>query len=539
MKKYIVSLGLLLGLTSSSFAQIEKQVKVENGLLEGVKNPTTNITIFKGIPYAAPPVGELRWKDPQPANSWSGIRKADKFGNNAMQKNVFGDMNFRSSGMSEDCLYLNVWTPAKKGTEKLPVLVYYFGGGLVAGDGSEPRYDGESLAQKDIVVVTINYRLGVFGFFSLPELSAESPHHSSGNYGYLDQLAALKWVKQNIAAFGGNPDHVTIGGESAGSISVSVQMASPISKNYFQQAMGESGAAIEPTLFPIPLQQAEEKGIAFENKMKVKSLAELRAIPASQLLDSAFNVSQGPIVTTIDGYIIPKTLPESFDQKQQNDVPLLVGWNSAEVPYQFLMGPTPLTKESYVTKINSIYGDQADKVLQLYPANNEDELIHSATALASDRFIVYSTWKWSDLAIQNGTKSVYRYLFSRMRPPFADASKNLVAGLAGGVSKAKSNTPKIKVIGATHASEIEYALGNLYSNKVYGWTPEDYAVSKTMETYFANFIKTGNPNGKYLPTWKPLLKNQPAQYINIDVKSKLETENNIDRYDFLNTEYSK
>ncbi|MGN6179364.1 MAG: carboxylesterase/lipase family protein, partial [Mucilaginibacter sp.] len=232
-----ISLAIFLALFAAyAFAQNDLQVKISNGTLQGVRD-SAGIRSFKGIPYAQPPVGNLRWKEPQPPQNWSGILIADHFGNQAMQKRIYSDMIFRSSGVSEDCLYLNVWTPARSAKEKLPVLVYFYGGGFMAGDGSEYRYDGESLATKGIVTVTVNYRLGIFGFLAHPELTQESPHHASGNYGLLDQHAALEWVKKNIAAFGGDPDKVTIGGESAGSMSVSVQVASPLSKGLFRGAI--------------------------------------------------------------------------------------------------------------------------------------------------------------------------------------------------------------------------------------------------------------------------------------------------------------
>src|SRR6476620_11622090 len=245
MKRSLFFLLLLTFTASVTIAQLNDaapRVKISNGTLEGVNE--SGIRTFKGVPFAAPPVGGLRWKEPQPVKNWTGVRKADKFGPRAMQLPVFGDMNFRSDGMSENCLYLNVWTPAKTGSEKLPVLVYFYGGGFMAGDGSELRYDGESMARKGIVAVTVNYRLGIFGFLSHPELTKESPHHASGNYGLLDQSAALQWVQKNIAAFGGDPKKITIAGESAGSFSVSAQMASPLSKNIIAGAIGESGSLL-------------------------------------------------------------------------------------------------------------------------------------------------------------------------------------------------------------------------------------------------------------------------------------------------------
>lgn len=517
------------------------QVKIENGLLEGTANASTGIRSFKGIPFAQPPVGDLRWKEPQPVQNWKGVRKADHFGNNAMQKNVFGDMMFRSAGMSEDCLYLNVWTPSKSFKEKLPVLVYFYGGGFVAGDGSESRYDGESMAQKGIVTLTVNYRLGVFGFLSHPELTAESPHHASGNYGLLDQHAALEWVKKNIAAFGGDPQRVTIAGESAGSVSVCAQMVSPLSRDLIAGAIGESGAMIAPTLSAVPLAEGEKNGVTFAQKVNASSLAALRAIPADQLLEMASKKGMPPMPSTVDGYFLPKTPDEILAAGEQAHVPLLAGWNSAEVPYQFFMWGDMPTPENYLKKLNQIYPGKADEALKLYPGSNQDEVIKSATELGSDRFIVYSTWKWAELAAKTGGKPVYTYVFGKARPAMVAAMGNAKAGLAGGIIKdgtgdAPSKAPAAYP-GAPHASEIEYAMGNLAGNKVYDWKPEDYKVSATMEDYFANFIKTGNPNGKGLTEWKAN-KGSLTQNININVETKLEPVA-TERYQFLDQQYTR
>ncbi|WDF81085.1 carboxylesterase family protein [Mucilaginibacter sp. KACC 22773] len=543
MRKPFLAVLLLVQLTTVKVIAQTNQVTIGNGTLEGVKEAGSPVTIFKGIPFAQPPVGDLRWKEPQPAKNWTGVLKADHFGSNPMQRPVFGDMNFRASGMSEDCLYLNVWTPAKTMKEKLPVLVYFYGGGLVAGDGSESRYDGESMAKRGIVALTVNYRLGIFGFFSHPELTAESPNHSSGNYGYLDQHAALDWVKKNIAKFGGDPDHVTIAGESAGSISVSIQMASPLSKNLINAAIGESGAGIKPTLNSIPLADAEKNGAKFAINMKAGSIADLRAIPAADLLNAAYSANATPNTPTIDGYLLPKSLPEIFEAGEQAKIPILVGWNSAEVPYQFVMRADAPTLDNYKKALNTLYGDKAGEVMKLYPASTDEEVIKSATALSSDRFIVYSTWKWADLQIKTGGKPVYRYCFSRIRPAMTAQMGNAAPGLAGGVVKNNGGMamPKMPAaVGASHASEIEYAMGNLGGNKVYAWTPDDYKVSETMESYFANFIKNYNPNGAGLPKWDANTTGKsPVKFMDIDVKSGQKTENDRDRYLFLDKEYMK
>lgn len=515
------------------------QAKVVNGVLEGT-NEASGIRSFKGIPYAKAPVGDLRWKEPQPAKNWIGIRKADHFGANAMQKKIFGDMLFRSSGMSEDCLFLNVWSPAKSSAEKLPVLVYFFGGGFVAGDGSEARYDGESMAKKGIVTLTVNYRLGVFGFLAHPELTKESPHHASGNYGLMDQNAALKWVQQNIAAFGGDPKRVTIAGESAGSISVFAQMASPLSKNLIAGAIGESGAMIKPTAAPITLAEGEKKGIAFAEKANATSLTALRALSADALLDAAAQPGAFSVSATVDGYFLPKLPVAIFAAGEQAHVPLLAGWNSTEVPFQALMGGEAPTPENYLNKLKQLFADRADEVLKLYPGATSEEVINSATALASDRFIVYSTWKWLDLHSKTGGKPTYSYIFSKPKPPMNSEFANATPGLAGGITKNISpivSKPQAAV-GAPHAFEIEYAMGNLATNKVYAWTPEDYKISATMLQYFADFIKTGNPNGSGLPKWSSI-NGGNVSLMNIGVQTKEEKEQNRGRYLFLDQVYEK
>jgi len=515
------------------------EVSISNGKLEGARNASTGIAIFKGIPFAQPPVGELRWKAPQPVANWQGTRSAHHFGNNPMQKNVFGDMLFRSSGMSEDCLYLNVWTPDANAKEKLPVLVYFYGGGFVAGDGSESRYDGESLARKGIVTLTVNYRLGIFGFFSHPELSAESPYHGSGNYGLLDQQAALAWVQKNIAAFGGDPKRVTIAGESAGSIAVNAQMASPLSKNLIAGAIGESGGMIAPTLPPLPLAKAEENGVNFSKAAGVSGLAALRAISDTALLNLAAKPGAFQTSATVDGYFLPQTPAEIFAAGKQAQVPLLAGWNSTEIPYGgFMWGEAP-TPENYRKRIAQQYPTDSAKVFALYPASNEQEVIASATALASDRFIVYSTWKWLELHLANSNQPVYRYVFGRPRPPMVASMGNAQSGLAGGVVRGATPPSKLPppMNGAAHAVEIEYALGNLAGNKVYEWTKEDYAVSATMEDYFANFIKTGNPNGKKLPNWPVNKKGEEIWEMHINVESKAVKEMHRERYLFLEKQY--
>jgi para-nitrobenzyl esterase len=488
----------------------DKQVRTANGMVEGTLEKS-GVLSFKGIPFAAPPVGDLRWKEPQPAKNWEGVLKADHFGPRAMQMNIFGDMAFRSSGMSEDCLYLNVWTPSVKPKTLLPVLVYFYGGGFVAGDGSEYRYDGESMAAKGMVALTVNYRLGVFGFLAHPELSRESPYHGSGNYGVLDQAAALRWVQQNIKAFGGDPKRVTIAGESAGSISVSALMASPLSKDLIAGAIGESGSLLG-ALPAVPLEKGEATGVEFAKSVGAASLAELRAMPAQKLSTAALQFGPFRFSMTIDGHFFPKDPYAIYEAGEQAHVPLLAGWNSAEVNYFLVMGTNKPTVDNFKKAVEKLYGDQAEEVLAQYHAPTDDEVQAVATDLASDRFISFSTWKWIDLQARTGGRPVYRYLFSRVRP----------AKRSGGKEAPQQ--------GAAHASEIEYALGNLDSNKTYAWTDDDYKVSRTMQTYFANFIRTGDPNGGGLPAWPALNGSPGSRVMHIDVNTGAEPEAHRGRY---------
>lgn len=526
----------LFVITSATTVPAQDRVRIANGILEGV--PDNGVRSFKGVPFGAPPVGDARWKPPQAVRNWDGVREAKKFGARCMQRNVFGDMNFRANGMSEDCLFLNVWTPARSGREKLPVLVYFYGGGFIAGDGSEPRYDGASMAAKGIVAVTVNYRLGVFGFMAHPELTKESPHKASGNYGLLDQHAALKWVQQNIAAFGGDPKRVTIAGESAGSISVSAQMASPLSKNLLAGAIGESGS-IMGALSAVPLAEGEQAGVKFGEAIGKTSLAALRAMPADQLLEATAKPGLPRFSPTIDGWFFPKSAFAIFAAGEQARVPLLAGVNSAESGYFGVLGRETPTVENYKKALERLYPGKADEVFKLYPATNETEVMDAAQDLASDRFISYSTWKWTDLSTKTGGKATYYYRYERPRPAMRPEMGNAQAGLAGGVIRNPqpgNAAPRPPARGAVHSAEIEYAMGNLDSNKVYAWTPDDYKVSKTMQEYFANFIKTGNPNGKGLPNWPKFAE---GQRLIIDVNTRAEADKTRARYEFLDQFYKK
>jgi para-nitrobenzyl esterase len=509
-------------------------ITTANGVIAGSEDSISGIRSFKGIPFAAPPVGQLRWQPPHPVSPWQGVYDATHFGPRAMQLPVFGDMAFRSNGMSEDCLYLNVWTPTRSETEALPVLLYFYGGGHIAGDGSEPRYDGAELAQQGIIVLTANYRLNIFGFFAHPDLSQESPYHASGNYGLLDQVAALQWVHENIAAFGGDPRRITIAGESAGSMSVSALMASPLSKGLIAGAIGSSGALIG-RLGPVPLAEAEAIGMVFGKNLGATNSTALRAIPAQTLLNATVGTGVRYFPPVIDGYFLPSSLPDLYAEGEQAQVPLLVGWNSEEMNYEGVMGRTPPTASAFRQVLNTLYGDHASEALKVYPTTTDDEAMQSATDLAGDRFIGYSTWKWATLHHKTGNHSVYRYLYAHPRPPMTPAMGNAVAGLAGGVltnvpTDAHRPTPPR---GAVHSADIEYFMGTLATNPVYAWTEEDYQMSNLMQSYYANFVKSGDPNHTESPIWLPIaeLNGVPVMYIDID--PHLEIAQNEARYEFL------
>jgi para-nitrobenzyl esterase len=453
------------------------RVRTTLGLLEGAGPDSGGVRVFRGIPYAAPPVAALRWRPPQPLKKWTGIRATSSFAPRCMQQPIFGDIIFRSKEMSEDCLYLNVWTPARSSHERLPVLVYFHGGGFVAGDGSEPRYDGASMARHDVVMVTLNYRLGVFGFLAHPGLSDEVTWHGSGNYGLLDQVAALRWVHDNIAAFGGDPARVTLGGESAGSVSVSALMASPLSRRLIVGAIGESGSILG-ALPAVALAQAQATGVKFANTLGVSSVEALRALPAEQLLEGAGKFGVFAFDRTVDHYLFPKSPTALYAAGEQAHVPLLAGSNSEEMSSSAVLGPEPATVAGYGRAVERLYGAQADAVLQAYRASTDgDPVLDAAQALASDRFIAHSTWRWTDAATRTGSKPTFYYYYSRRRPPPPPAR------------------------GAVHAAEIEYALGNLALSLAYAWTPGDYGLSQVMQSYLVSFIRTGNPNAPGLPSW--------------------------------------
>ena len=529
-KQFFITLAAMF-LTIGASAQDAPQAQTGNGILEGINE--SGIKVFKGVPFAAPPVGNLRWAAPQPVQKWDGIRKADEFGPNPMQENVFGDMMFGTKKMSEDCLYLNIWTPAKTMDEKLPVFIYFNGGGLMAGSGSEPRYAGLPMARRGIVAITANYREGIFGFFAHPQLSKETSYKGSGNYGFLDQAAAIKWVKDNISAFGGDPDRITIMGESAGSMSVSALMASPLTRNLISQAMASSGSVLgsRPVL---SLKEAEEAGVETTKRLGCKSIKDLRALSADELMKRAA-VKSVPSYN-IDNYFFTEQPAETYAKGEQAQVPCLIGNNSSEMVPAYILQGKPATIENLKPIVEKAFNVSADKLLPMYGINTDADIMKlPGYQLAGDIFIAYATWKWMNVQQQTCSKPVYRYVFCRPRPDMV--IKNKEAGLAGGVQDKKSDAPAApKIPGAIHSADIEYEMGNLSTNKVFAWNADDYAVSDIFQSYYANFIKTGNPNGLGLPEWTPINGLAVAPVMQIDVNTYLKADPQMEnRYKLIDS----
>ncbi|HEY1465028.1 MAG TPA: carboxylesterase/lipase family protein [Terriglobales bacterium] len=512
-----VILFLTLIVTSFSlFAASSPVVKTASGKMAGKQDGA--VRTFLGIPYAAPPVGGLRWKAPQPVAKWRGVRKATEFGARCMQGPIYPDMIFRDSGSSEDCLYLNVWTPSKNAKEKLPVMVWIYGGGYIAGATSEPRQDGTNLAKnQNVVVVSMNYRLGVFGFFVHPELAKESGHNSAGNYGLLDQNAALHWVQDNIAAFGGDPGNVTIFGESAGSFSVSAQMASPLSKGLMEKAIGESGGAFSKTglTFELMASREEKDPKTLGAAVGAQTLAEFRAVPAQKLLDATMKQNGGfGFGPDVDGYFLPQSPEEIFAAGKQNDIPLLAGWNHDEG--SFMIEAAKPTAETYKTLVQKQFGDNTNEILRLYPGENDAQALRSAGDLAGDQFIAWSTWRWISAQANTGKQPIYRYRFD-LGPTNESTGKRV----------------------AFHSSEIEYVFGQLDSRPHVTWTSDDRQLSAEMQKYWANFARSGDPNADGLPRWPVYTSTTGWEVMHLDAVSEAHPDDLRERYLFLDKVWGK
>jgi para-nitrobenzyl esterase len=470
-----------LWLASPAGAQV-READVTGGRVSGVA--ANGIVSFKGIPFAAPPVGASRWKAPQPVKPWTGVRQASSFATSCMQDASAAKLFNAPEGVSEDCLYLNVWTPAKSASESLPVMVWIYGGGFVLGQTSVPLYDGTKLAEKGVVIVSVSYRVGAFGFLAHPDLSRESGK-GSGNYGLQDQIAGLQWVKANIAKFGGDPNRVTIFGESAGGISVSMLAASPAAKGLFQRAISESGGSFgsakygnEGGVNVPPLRVAEATGKKFLEKLGVTDIKAAREIPAEKI-----QAAQGPGLSAsywpvFDGDVLPGDQYELYQAKRFNDTPVLIGTNSDEGALFVQPGATVARFEKLV---RDGFGPQADAILAAYPHSTDAEALTSTKGIFRESTFAWHTWAWAMLQTEKGKGKAFVYYFDHRTP----------------------RSPN----GANHGDEIAYVFKNL-GGRAIGVPgppppvrPEDTRISELMSSYWVNFAKNGDPNGPGLPVW--------------------------------------
>ena len=461
----------VLLIATAGFAAIDDPVRTSGGLVSGATGSIADVRVYKGIPYAAPPVGDLRWKAPKAAAPWQGVKQAAKFSPICYQT-PYGRTSIyfmEPETMSEDCLYLNVWTPAKSNKERHPVMVWIHGGALTRGSASIPTYDGDALAKKGVVVVTINYRLNVFGFFAHPELTKESDRNSSGNYGLLDQVAALEWVQKNVAAFGGDPKRVTIFGESAGSWSVNYLMATPLAKGLFQGVIGESGGTFADMR---KLRDAEAAGQKFATAAGADSLQALRAKSAEELLKLPSAMTATP---NVDGWMFPEDVYTIFSKGKQNDVPLLAGSNADEAK-SLAPWPASGTAASFIDQSRRRFGDKTDEFLKIYPAGSNEEATASHYASFRDFLFGWEMRTWVRASTKTGKSKAYLYYFSRVPPG-----------------------PTSAQYGSYHASEIAYVFQNLLPPRP--WEDTDRKLSDAMSSYWVNFATTHDPNGKGLAKW--------------------------------------
>ncbi len=500
-----ISVALALGLSARAGAD-PLTVKTALGKIHGKTINDGKVRAFLGLPYAAPPVGELRWKAPVPAAKWKGTRDATKYGAHCMQGRVFDDMVFQDSGENEDCLYLNVFAPSTaKKNSKLPVMFWIHGGGYRGGSASEPRHNGDFLPLKGVVLVTINYRLGIFGFLATTDLAKEAGG-SAGNYGLMDMVAALHWVHDNVAKFGGDPDNVTIFGESAGSFAVSTLMAAEPARGLFEKAIGESGGALslgDPDAPSAAEHEAKEQ--AWVESLGMKSLADLRAMPAADLLAAASKRGGPGFPTVIDGKFLTEPIAETYAAGKQAHVPLLAGWNRDENSGM----ARDMTAEKWKAMAAQIYGDHAAEVLSFYPADTDEQAVRSAIDYGSDSFIAFSTWRWIDAQTKTGDAPVYRYHFEQPAPP----------------SKFHPGWY------AFHSDDIEYVFGTLDTRPEATWLPEDRKLSDEMMGYWTNFAKTGDPNGAGLHEWPRFDKDSTILHLDSEIMARPDTLRA--RYEFL------
>lgn len=506
-----VTVSQLSSGSGGSARDLKAEARVEGGAISGTVE--SGVRVFKGIPFAAPPVGDLRWKPPQSVVSWDGVLACNDYGPDCPQAPYPQGSLFYSAPrrQSEDCLYLNVWTAASEG-EKRPVMVWIHGGALTRGSGANQVYDGTSFARKGVVLVTINYRLGPLGYLAHPELSAESPHGSSGNYGVLDQIAALKWVRKNIAEFGGDPGRVTIFGESAGSWSVNALVASPLAKGLFHRAIGESGGSFGPGVHlrkaGMRSPSAEKIGEDFAKAAGAASLRDLRAMPAEKIVRVFNEDPEGRkfrTVVNVDGWALPDEIRNIFAQGRHNDVPVIVGSNADEMTSLTVPATIPRTIEDYRKRLNAAYGSLSEKFDSVYPVKSDADAAEAYLAVTRDVTFTLPMRTWARMT---GRSKAWLYFFTH-HPP----------------------NPQSKYLRAYHAGEIAYVFNNLNPrNPLIG--DDDRKLSAMMQDYWINFATTGDPNGNGLPRWDHYsMKEEP--YLDFGIPVQVRHHLLKDKLDFL------
>lgn len=497
-----------LAIISSSEAMAAPLVATTlQGKAAGKPMADGRVQSFLGLPFAAPPIGQLRWKAPEPPARWKGVRDATKYGARCEQWPIWADYIFQDAGPSEDCLYLNVYAPATATAKsRLPVMFWIHGGGYTAGSGSEPRYTSAALPEHGVVLVTINYRLGVFGFMASEDLEKENGG-AAGNYGLMDMVAALRWVKANIAAFGGDSDNLTIFGESAGSFAVSTLMACPSAQGLFSKAIGESGAPFGETLSVASLAPRAMHDQEWTESLGAHNLAELRAMPADAVLAAARKRGVGGFVPVLDGKFITGDISTTYRAGLQAHVPLLAGWNRDERAGTL---SKDMTAEKWKAYANEHYAWRAGDFLKAFPADSNGQAARSADDFTTDEFIAYSTWQWVEAHAHTGRSPVYRYHFELPATP-------------------SEMHPEGKY--AWHSDELEYVFGTLDTRHGASWRPEDRQLSDEMVRYWTNFARTGDPNGAGLPHFPRYDKDE--QILHLDKAISYGPDDKRSQFEFL------
>jgi para-nitrobenzyl esterase len=513
-----ITLAILLLAAASVPAQKNTElrpIQIESGKLLGVLTADQKVIAYKGIPFAQRPVDDLRWRAPQPVGRWKKVLFARDFGPHCVQQGGYPDMVFHDPGPSEDCLTLNVWAPAdakpNKKSPGLPVMVWIYGGGFTTGGTSENRQDGQFLAHRGVIVISMNYRLGIFGFMALPELTNESANHASGNYGLMDQAAAIAWVRRNIASFGGDPTNITVFGQSAGSESVSDQIASPVTAGLFAKAIGQSGSEFTgPRRSLLPLSQVEQRNAVWATSAYGSSkLFYLRQLSTDELLKPAMDARAPDFRPILDGYFLPDSLDHIYAAGKQAHIPVMGGWVANEDRPRTLP-----TADSFNVQAHTNFGSNALKFLAAYPASNDAEAAQSANDFASDRSMGFVTWAWLEAQIKTGNAPVYRYFFDEASP----GDRNHTVAM-----------------GAFHSDDIEYVFGALDSRLDMPIRPEDRALSELMQQYWTNFAKTGDPNAPGLPKWPTYAPADNYTVMHLDAHPAAQPDALRPRYLFLDS----